>query len=430
MKKIIVIGAGLGGLSAAANLAKNGYDVTVIESKQRDELGYDWRDTLVKDVFERAGLDTPDESHFEPHIRVCYRNPNKSRKLVDLNEPSGRVVSIDRQFLASHLVSCAEKCGAKLLFGVNAVSAIVHNGRVAGVKTGTDEMFCDLVIDSAGMFSPVRDSLPAVCGIQSATDKTFTLHTYRAYYERLTDEMSEPPFHFYFYHMRRKGIDWVITDKKYIDILIGSFSPLSSQDIDDAVRDFRDEFPYMGEKILRGGQTATIPLGRTLPVIVCDGYAAVGDCAVMIEPLSGSGMTQSLLGGKILADTVISIGAGDFTTENLWSYQYRYFKEIAEKNLPDDVIKGFLSDATADDLDYLIESSVLTEKELSGGSDINLTAGDILTKATALLKKPSLLLKIAKLGISMLRIKSACSLMPEKYDKSAVGKWKKKYLEI
>lgn len=35
MKKIIIAGAGNGGLSAAANLAKYGFDVTVIEAKEK-----------------------------------------------------------------------------------------------------------------------------------------------------------------------------------------------------------------------------------------------------------------------------------------------------------------------------------------------------------------------------------------------------------
>ena len=430
MKKVIVAGAGIGGLSAAINLAAKGYDVTLYEQKQKNELGYDWRDTIVKDIFDRAEIPVPDASNFEPHVKVCYRNPNKSRKLVSLLEPDKRVVSVDRQFLAEHLVSEAEKKGVKLIFGTKINSAVVQGNRVVGVNTDHGDILCDLVIDSAGIQSPVRNSLPEGCFIQTTTPKTDTLYTYRAYYERLTDEMADPPFHFYFYHMGRKGIDWVITDKKYIDILVGSFSPLTQKDIDAAVADFRDEFPYMGEKILRGGQTAKIPIGRTLPVIVCDGYAAVGDCAIMVEPLSGSGISQSMLGGKILADTVISIADGDMSKENLWKYQYRYFKEFAEKNIPDDIIKGFLSYTSAEELDYLIESRILTEKEFSGGSDISLTFGDIIVKVGALLRRPVLIKKLATIGLSLVKYKKVCSIMPENYDKTAIEKWKKAYLEI
>ncbi len=430
MKKIIVAGAGIGGLSAANSLAKRGYDVTLFESKQRNELGYDWRDTILKEIFEKTDFPTPDDSHFEPHVKVCYRNPDKSRKLVSLTEPDKRVVSVDRQFLAQHLVSECEKNGVKFIFGTPVYSAITDGDKVNGVVTDKGEFYCDLVIDSAGMTSPVRTSLPRTCGVTTTGTKTDTLYTYRAYYERLTDETAYPPFHFYFYHMGRKGIDWVITNEKYIDILIGSFNPLTQKDIDEAVSDFRNEYPYMGKKIVRGGQKAKIPLGRTNPVIVCDGYAAVGDCAVMIEPLSGSGISQSMLGGKILADTVIETEKKDLTKENLWKYQYIYFKKFAESNIPDDIIKGFLSITSAEELDYLVKSSILTEKEFSGGSDISLTFGDIMTKAVALIKRPVLIAKLAKIGLSLIKYKKVCSLMPENYDNSAVEKWKNAYLDI
>lgn len=430
MKKVIVAGAGIGGLSAAANLAENDFDVTVIEAKQRNELGYDWRDCIRKNIFEQSGIENPEPSNLEPHVKICFRNPNKSRKLVSLHEADENTVSIDRQFLAEHLVAYAEKKGVKFVFGTKIMSAVVNGDSVVGVRTENEEIFCDLVIDSAGMNSPVRNSLPAESLVLCTTEKTDTLYVYRAFYERTSDEMAYPPFHFYFYHMDRKGIDWVITDKNYIDILVGGFEPLTQEKIDEAVADFREEYPYMGEKILRGGQVATIPLGRTLPVIVCGGYAAVGDCAIMIEPLSGSGISHSMRGGKILADTVIGITDGDYSAENLWDYQYKYFKECAEKNLPDDILKGFLSATSARELDYLIEKRILTEKEFSGGSNINLTVGDIMTKVFYLVIKPAVLVKIIRIGTSFLKVRGACSTMPEKYDRAKIMKWQKKYLNI
>ena len=40
-KKIIVAGLGHGGIAAAAQLAKAGFDVTVYEQKKEGTLGYD-----------------------------------------------------------------------------------------------------------------------------------------------------------------------------------------------------------------------------------------------------------------------------------------------------------------------------------------------------------------------------------------------------
>ena len=43
-KKIIVAGAGHGGVIAAAKLAKAGFDVTVYEKQKRENIGHDWED--------------------------------------------------------------------------------------------------------------------------------------------------------------------------------------------------------------------------------------------------------------------------------------------------------------------------------------------------------------------------------------------------
>ena len=66
MKKVIVAGAGHGGLTAAYNLAKNGYDVTVIEKKKREDLGYDWDDSLSEAAFVGSGIPCPEEKDVIP----------------------------------------------------------------------------------------------------------------------------------------------------------------------------------------------------------------------------------------------------------------------------------------------------------------------------------------------------------------------------
>ena len=56
-KKIVIAGAGHGGLIAGAKLAQAGYDVTVYERKIRSELGYDWEDAIDLRVFAECGLE-------------------------------------------------------------------------------------------------------------------------------------------------------------------------------------------------------------------------------------------------------------------------------------------------------------------------------------------------------------------------------------
>ena len=127
--------------------------------------------------------------------------------------------------------------------------------------------------------------------------------------------------------MNRPGIDWTSGEKEYIDVLIGKFGAagkLSEQDVDDALTDYRKNYPNIDYETLRGGVYADIPLSKMLPMFVCDGYAAVGDSAGMVHPLNGCGISLSMQAGKILADTVLAAN-GDYNKASLWKYQYEYF---------------------------------------------------------------------------------------------------------
>ena len=80
MKKIIVAGAGHGGLCAAIRLAEQGYDVTVLERRQPEELGYDWHDAVPRRLFESAGLPEPPEGTLLPAERMAYYSTAKRIK--------------------------------------------------------------------------------------------------------------------------------------------------------------------------------------------------------------------------------------------------------------------------------------------------------------------------------------------------------------
>ena len=56
MKKIIVIGAGHGGLITASLLSKYGFDVTIYEKRLEKDLGYDWQDTFNISPFVKLGI--------------------------------------------------------------------------------------------------------------------------------------------------------------------------------------------------------------------------------------------------------------------------------------------------------------------------------------------------------------------------------------
>ena len=82
-KRIVVAGAGHGGIIAAYNLAKAGYDVSILEMKaKQSELGYDWEDSVERKIFAECSLPEPKESEYRFSGPMKFYNPNLKTPLT------------------------------------------------------------------------------------------------------------------------------------------------------------------------------------------------------------------------------------------------------------------------------------------------------------------------------------------------------------
>ncbi len=436
MSKILVAGAGHGGLVAAIHLAKNGYDITVIEKDTPDTVGHDWHDWLSLDAFDRSGIDRPDESTFFAGMPQGFRNPKATVMLrVPVGEDS---ICMDRKLLIAYLISLAKKAGVKFIFNTEILSPVTEGARVKGLNLRDSEkiyaLYGDLVIDAAGMYSPVRRNLPAVCGIEKELESTGVFHVYRAYFKNLTGEKTDPPYLINLFNRNIPGIGWTVTDEKYVDILIGKFGsagPLTADEVNSSLDAFRKEFPFIGQEILRGGTFIDLPIKRMLPLLVCDGYAAVGDSAGMTVPLNGSGIVLSMNAGKILAETVMK-AVGTYDKKALWSYQYEYFHHYAKDLILIDKLKDFFNYVKGEQVDYLLEKEILTPEliAVAGGAPLTLTPkqiGHIIAVCPPLLK---LIPPLVKNFSTLPFMDSVCRKMPQIYSEEAVNSWTEKYKSL
>ncbi len=427
-RRILVAGAGHGGLSAAIHLAKAGYDVTVYEKANREAMGYDWHDTFFLPAMEILEIDRDRLTDTLPFYPTSYHNPKKTVKInVDGNNLSN-LICVDRKQLLNLIFDKAIESGVKFEFNSAAESAIIKENRVTGLIVNGKEIYGDMVIDSAGMYSTVRSSLPESFGIQRNFARNEIFYVYRIICENKDNFIGDLPYNVYFYHCSRPGMDWIITFENSIDILVGGFNPINREDVEKALEDFRKEYPSIGEKI-RAGSFHTIPLRRAISKFVADGYAAIGDCASMTEPLSGSGMAKSIAAGKDLADIIISADDGEYTTEVLWEYEYNYITRNGSV-MTEGIIRDFMSDFKAEDIDYFLEKKILTQKEVRYAGFSHDTPKEILSKIPAVLPKIYLMPKFARLLSGFNAVNKIKNSMPENYDKESYEKWRKLYEKI
>ncbi len=436
MSKILVAGAGHGGLVAAIHLAKKGYDITVIEKENPDTIGHDWHDWLSLDAFDRSDIERPDSSTYFKGIPQGFRNPKAT---VMLRVPVGDdSICMDRKLLIAYLLGLAEKAGVKFIYNTEILSPVTEGAKVKGLNLRDSEriyaLYGDLVIDAAGMHSPVRRGLPSVCGIEKELDGTGAFHVYRAYFKNLTGEKTDPPYLINLFNRNIPGIGWTVTDENYVDILIGKFGsagPLTEEEVNSSLDAFRKEFPFIGEEILRGGVFIDLPIKRMLPLLVCDGYAAIGDSAGMTMPLNGSGIVLSMNAGKILAETVIK-SVGTYDKKALWPYQYEYFHHYAKDLILIDKLKDFFNYVKGEQVDYLLEKEILTPEliAVAGGAPLTLSPKQIrhiIAVCPPLLK---LIPPLVKNFRTLPFMDSVCRKMPESYDEQAVSQWAEKYKSI
>lgn len=434
MKKIVVAGAGHGGLTAAYNLAKEGYDVTVIEKEKKAELGYDWHDAMDMSAFDESGLPRPDSDKYLPTIRTAYISPD-AQTVVDIPVVENRIY-MDRKILYAYLISCCEEAGVKFIFEKKLKGPLVNGDKITGVIACDGEKYMgDLVIDACGMHSPIRRNLPGVCLIQKEITKRDIFHVYRAYFKNTTGEKTDPSYLVTLFHLNRPGIGWMICEDDYVDILVGKFGmagELTEEEIEADLAEIRKQYPFVGTEIVRGGDRGEIPLRRMISKIVCDGYAAIGDSAGMTIPLNGSGIVLSMRAGKILSDTVIKLGEEEYTTEGLWEYEYKYYQTLGEKWVLVDMLKNFFVYINGDHVNYIMKKNVLTGDKFAivDGAPISVSPAFILKVLSC---APVLMPVVPKFITNMKGVPAlpvVKTTMPKQYTRDKYIKWAKIYNAI
>ncbi|MBP5271564.1 MAG: FAD-dependent monooxygenase [Clostridia bacterium] len=440
-KKIIVAGAGHGGLTAAALLAKAGVDVTVYERCEEDQCGYDWTDIFDPKALDVVGCPRPEAVGlpWEWKIDMTFYGPNttpdkKIRQRVP-NDPNEMEIKMERSDIYKLLIGFARDNGVKFEFGVKITGPVMAGDRVVGISTNKGDFLGDLVIDAAGAESVIRTKLPDCLGIQKHPNWGEKFYVYRAFYDLPVDPATVEDKYkvILFPDAESIGIGWIATEDTFSDLLIGHMDPLTVSEAETIAERYRKTNPQLGTKKLRGGQLVLIPVRQPLSIMVADGYAAIGDSAFMTVPIIGSGIGNAIKNSKILAETIIADKTGTYSAETLWPYQYEYFQKMGKNIAPLALVKLLLTRISQDQLDYAFNEGILTHYELT------ITANhtslwkflhfdpNLPKRGMAILKDPDLLKKGAGVVADVVAALVVEQFLPKQYSRPAVQKWAKAY---
>lgn len=434
--KILVAGAGHGGIVAAYYLAKEGFDVTIYEKGSEGKLGHDQSDFIHLDGFEKSGIPIPEE-YMRVRTPISFCLPESDVEPVSQVEDENlKNVCIDRKALYDYLLSFATEAGVKVVYDCEVLAPIRLGSRIVGIKTSLGDFYGDMIIDACGIHSPVRSQLPDFMHIEQQPGRYDVLSAYRAVFKKRENEPDSP----YKYRVSLllhgfTGITWYITEEDQIDILLGSFNGITDENINHQLEIYKRDNANLSDELIKGGKVIEIPVRQPLAVLVADGYAAIGDSAFMTVPVKGSGIGYAMRAGKMLADCMLADENRLFNRETLWAYQKEYFDDIGFGSCILAILKNKFPTLQSEIVEYAFTENVVTSEDLtlfgSEASTITMLRSLNLSKINDKTKKVLVNSEIRKTMAQFVkwiaRYKIVESFFPDKYDSEAIEKWANAY---
>lgn len=434
--KIIIVGAGHGGLVAAFKLAEQGFEVHIYEQNVRENISWDWRDNIESWVFKEIGIPKPDPCDYYWPANYRYLSPNEKYSLKTDIPIEERDITIERRYLVNLLIDIALDAGVNIHFSSKVIGPIIKNEIIIGIKVKEEEIYGDLIIDSSGFHSPLRTHLPDQYEMNYLIRRGDMFHTYRGYFEKMDTETEDQEyFQVTLGYKKKRGISWVNTSNEYADVLIGCIDPFKTGELDELIEDLRSKNPGIGEKLLRGGLVAPIPIRRTAPFLVGPNLALIGDCACMTIPITGSGIVLSMVAGKILAEVINAAYHNSntpvnetisYTSEELWPYQYRYYQQYGADNAFIDVIKNYLMTTPFKNMNYLLEKRLITANDMEAsrsGGGVKIPFRDVLGRLIRSFPRMGVILELGTTIRKAKTVKKHFLEIPKNYNLSSIKQW-------
>jgi menaquinone-9 beta-reductase len=310
---VVVVGAGPAGIAAALSLQRCGRSVVVIDKATfpRDKCCGDGLTTLALRELEALGLHPDDVEGWFDVGAAWLRSPSGREVVVPLPE-HGRYAAVAPRFdLDRALVDLARRAGITVLDGHGFDRLATTNDHVDVTVDGVGVMRCRYVVAADGMWSPVRKALGA--GVRGYRGEW---HAFRQYASNVTGPAADRLI-VWFEEDLLPGYAWSFPlPGNRVNIGFGVLRD-SDRKVGDMAELWRDLLrrPHvvtaLGEgHVLEGRHTAWPIPARVDEISLTSGRILfVGDAAAATDVMTGEGIGQALLTGRLAAEAIVAGGA-------------------------------------------------------------------------------------------------------------------------
>jgi digeranylgeranylglycerophospholipid reductase len=333
---VLVVGAGPGGSTAARFAARGGVRTLLIEKRQ--EIGSPVRcaEGVSQSWMEEC------EVPLDPSWVACKPEgarifaPNGKHAVVSSGHAGDEVgLVIERTLFDKALAFHAAEAGAQILLKTHASGVIDSNGTVGGVtgkSMGEDvEIRARVTIAADGFESQVA----RWAGLETGLDPSDIISTFQ--YRLCNIECSPSYCDFYVGSCAPGGYIWVFPKGPgTANVGIGIASARLTEP--GQTRTSLDRW-IAGKAEFSGGQALDMIAGgisknRPLPSLVSSGFMMVGDAARLINPLTGGGIVNACLSGKLAGETAAkAVACGDNGEKFLQKYDRAWRSRMQKSHI-------------------------------------------------------------------------------------------------
>lgn len=322
---IVVVGGGPAGAMTALTAAKNGASVLILERGR--EVGIPVRCAEGISLKGLTKFFKPDDKWISNYIEGTKLYAPNGESCLMIESAIGKGIILERKLFDAHICKLAAQSGTEIFTKSDVYDLLKEDGKICGVKfkhfDEKKQVKTNLIIAADGAESRI--------GRLAGLNTTLQLSDIESSAQYLlTDiEIEHQYCHLYFGNdIAPGGYIWVFPKGKNIaNVGIGIRQDKCNGK---NAKELLDEFVA---KRFHDGKTISffagcIPTAKTLKKITADNIMLVGDAARQVNPVTGGGLSNVLVAGKIAGEVAAeAVKKNDSSDKFLKKYQKTWIKE-------------------------------------------------------------------------------------------------------